>query len=137
MQLLEGVEGAAISGAMASLSAIAEYSERAGIQGPPSGWQALAATIQAARRGQLPEADLDGEGECGPAAERVSREVLVACLTEMQGQELFMPHTQAADHVAHEHCSAAATQAWSWKPWSCKTPRGSTFRTSACDAAPW
>ena len=118
MQLLEGVEGAAISGAMASLSAIAE----------PSGWQALAATIQAARRGQLPEADLDGEGECGPAAERVSREVLVACLTEMQGQELFMPHTQAADHVAHEHCSAAATQAWSWKPWSCNAPKRQHFQ---------
>ena len=67
MQLLEGVEGAAISAAIASLSAIAEYSERAGIQGPPGGWQALAASIQAARRGQLPEADLDGEGECGPA----------------------------------------------------------------------
>ena len=67
MQLLEGVEGAAISGAMASLSAIAEYSERAGILGPPGGWQALAATVQAARRGQLPEADLDGEGKCGPA----------------------------------------------------------------------
>ena len=67
MQLLEGVEGAAISAATASLSAIAEYSERAGIQGPPGSWQAMAATIQAARRGQLPEAEIDGEGECVPA----------------------------------------------------------------------
>ena len=67
MQLLEGVEGAAISGAIASLSAIAEYSERAGIQGPPSGWQALADAVQAARMGQLPEADFDGKGEDSPA----------------------------------------------------------------------
>lgn len=88
-QLLEGVEGAAISGAMASLSAIAEYSERAGILGPPGGWQALAATVQAARRGQLPEADLDGEGSYQEEVCRLLRNWLLKaeiCIYNASGQ---------------------------------------------------
>ena len=53
MQLVEGIEGAALAGAVDALLVTQQNAERAGIAAPGQGWGSWAAALAAAARGQL------------------------------------------------------------------------------------
>lgn len=53
MQLAEGIEGAALAGAVDALLVTQQNAERAGIAAPGQGWGPWATALAAAARGQL------------------------------------------------------------------------------------
>ena len=59
MQLVEGIEGAALAGAVDALLVTRQNAERAGIAAPGQGWGPWAAALAAAARGQLDSAPAD------------------------------------------------------------------------------
>ena len=59
MQLVEGIEGAALAGAIDALLVTQQSAERAGIAGPIQGWGPWAAALTAAGQGQLEPAPVD------------------------------------------------------------------------------
>ena len=60
MQLAEGIEGAALAGAVDALLITQQNAERAGIAAPGQGWGPWAASLSAAAQGQLDPAPADG-----------------------------------------------------------------------------
>ena len=53
MQLVEGIEGAALAGAVDALLVTQQNAERAGIAAPGQGWGPWAAALASAAQGQL------------------------------------------------------------------------------------
>ena len=56
MQLVEGIEGAALAGAVDALLVTQQNAERAGIAAPGQGWGPWATALSAAAQGQLDQA---------------------------------------------------------------------------------
>ena len=59
MQLVEGIEGAALAGAVDALLVTQQNAQRAGIAAPGQGWGPWGTALAAAARGQLDPAPAD------------------------------------------------------------------------------
>ena len=59
LQLVEGIEGAALAGAVDALLVTQQNAERAGIAAPGQGWGPWATALAAAARGRLDPAPAD------------------------------------------------------------------------------
>lgn len=84
MQLVEGIEGAALAGAVDALLVTQQNAERAGIAAPGKGWGPWATALSAAARGQLDPAPADSSIGTASVSSRKSPLSVIAHLSAAQ-----------------------------------------------------